>query len=128
MLLHLLHQLWALQIGSPARPVFNLCGGGELSPLLNASDHHRFKVGASGVNGCCIASGAAAQDDKAMVLNVTHGVDSCSLLSIVVLFTSVCWPIGDAWAEGLPIGAKTQLNCRACCLPIRSVLGRTMVL
>ena len=62
-----------------------------------------------------------------MVLNVTHGIDSCSLLSIIPQLTLVCRPIGTR-SEDLPTGLETPLDGCAHCLPIRSVLGQTMVL
>ena len=72
-----LHQRRALHAVHVGGPVVHLGGGGELSALRHAGDEHGVQVGARGVNGGGVASGARAEDQNFRVLGDGHGTSLC---------------------------------------------------
>ena len=69
-----LHQLGALHAHDIGGPVVHLGGGHELATLGHAGDEDGVQVGAGGVNGGGVTSGARAKNQKLGVLGGSgHG-------------------------------------------------------
>src|SRR5690625_6762271 len=72
MLLHLYHQIRALQIRRTTWPVFYVCGCGKLAALLHPGNDYRIQISARGVNGRCIARRAGTKNNQTVMMWVTH--------------------------------------------------------
>ncbi len=73
LLLHLLHQPWALDDLGEARVVLDVGGDGELPAGLDALDQHRFQHGAGGIDRGGVAGRPGADDDDLGVGDLAHG-------------------------------------------------------
>jgi hypothetical protein len=61
------HQFRALHAVGIGGPIVDIGGGHQLAALGHAGDHHRFQIGAGGIDGGGIAGGAGTQDQDTCV-------------------------------------------------------------
>ena len=66
LLLHVLHQLRALDALGKSGEIFDLGGERKLAARLMSRDHQRFQTGARGIDGCGVSGAAGAEDDDIM--------------------------------------------------------------